>query len=335
MTNAPDSPLFISADTVRTVFRWEDAIRALQTAYAQPPEPAAFPPRTIAQSGKAWLRTLPAAPPGGRYFGAKLMGMAMASATPGVEYVIVLFDRETSRIAAFLDANLLTGYRTAATSAAGLDKLAPKGPARLGVIGSGLEASMHARAFAAVRELSEVVVFSPNPANRQAFADAITRDLGVAARAAASPEEAVGEADIVLAAARSRGEVPILYADWLKPTATVVSIGSTIPQQREIDVSVAARADLIVCDMLEEVLDETGDMLEAKAAGIDVHAKSFSLNALMAGELDARVAAARAPMFKSVGGGMQDIVVAAMVLEKAVAAGLAQPLPISFETKKA
>lgn len=328
------SPLFVSADAARAVFQWDDAIRALQAAYAQPAEHAATPPRTIAQSGKAWLRTLPAAPPGGRYFGAKLMGMAMASATPGVEYVVVLFDRETSRIAAFLDANQLTGFRTAATSAAALDKLAPEGPARLGVIGSGLEAQMHARAFAAVRDLSEVVVFSPNPANREAFAQAITRDLGIPARAAASPREAVDGATIALAAARSHDEQPILFADWLLPDATVVSIGSTIPQQRESDVSIVARADLIICDMLEEVLGETGDMLAAQAAGIDAAGKAFSLNALMAGHLDVRLATVRAPMFKSVGGGMQDIVIAEMVLEKAIAAGLAHSVGVSFETKK-
>lgn len=333
MSSQTDGPCFISAETARAVFRWKDAIAALQAAYAQPAEHAAAPPRTIAQSGKAWLRTLPAAPPGGRYFGAKVMGMAMASATPGVEYVVVLFDRETSKIAGFLDFNLLTGFRTAATSASALDKLAPREASRLGVIGSGLEASMHARAFAAVRDLSEVVVFSPNPERRQAFADAITRDLGVPARAVASAHEAVADADIALAAARSHGELPILFGAWLRPGATVVSIGSTIPQQREADVSIAARADLIVCDMLEEVLHETGDMLAAREAGIDVEVKSFSLNALMAGQLDARVAASKAPMFKSVGGGMQDIVIASMVLEKAIAAGLAQPLPISFENK--
>lgn len=334
MTSQTDGPLFLSAETVAAVFHWEDAIRALQAAYARPVEHGAAPARSIAQSGKAWLRTLPAAPPGGRYFGAKLMGMAMDSATAGVEYVIVLFDRETSRIAAFLDANQLTGFRTAATSAAALDKLAPARPARLGVIGSGLEASMHARAFAAVRELAEVSVFSPNPNRRQAFADAAARDLGVPARACATPQEAVADADIVLAAARSRGEVPILYADWLKSDAAVVSIGSTVPQQREIDVSVAARADLIVCDMLEEVVEETGDMIAAREAGIDIAGKSFSLGALMAGELADRLAGAKAPMFKSVGGGMQDIVIAEMVLERAIAAGLGQPLPISFEAKQ-
>lgn len=333
--NQSQVPLFVSADAARSVFQWEDAIRALQHAYAQPPEHAATPPRTIAQSGKAWLRTLPAAPPGGRYFGAKLMGMAMASPHAGVEYVVVLFDRETSRIAAFLDANQLTGFRTAATSAAALDRIAPAGPARLGVIGSGLEAQMHTRAFAAVRPLSEVVVFSPNQANREAFAQAVTRDLGVPAHAAASAQEAVVDATIALAAARSHDEQPILFADWLRPDATVISIGSTIPLQRESDVSIMARADLIVCDMLEEVLEETGDMIAAREAGIDVKSKSFSLNALMAGELDARLVAAKAPMFKSVGGGMQDIVVAEMVLEKAIAAGLAQPLAMTFETKKA
>jgi len=333
LSSNADGPVFVSGEAARAVFRWPDAIAALQSAYAQPLEALAAPPRSIAQSGRTWLRSLPAVPPGGRYYGAKLMGMAMASAKPGVEYVVVLFDRETSRIAAFLDANLLTGFRTAATSAAALDRLAPHGPARLGVVGSGLEASMHARAFASVRPLDEVIVFSPTPARREEFAAAMTRDTGVPARAASSAQDAVAGADIVLAAARSHGEVPTLFGDWLKPGAAVVSVGSTIPQQREIDVSVAARADLIVCDMLEEVLEETGDMIAARQAGIDVGAKSYSLHALISGEIDALVAAAHQPMFKSVGGGLQDIVVAEMILTKALEAGLAQPMPIAFETK--
>ena len=74
-------------------------------------------------------------------------------------------------------------------------------------------------------------------------------------------------------------------------------------------------------------------MIAAKEAGIDVHAKAHSLFALMAGELTAELAAARSPIFKSVGGGLQDIVIAEMVLGRALAAGLATPLPMSFESK--
>jgi len=333
MTGPDHVPVFVSSDAARSVFRWREAIEALQAVYSRPLAPGATPPRTIASAEKAWMRILPAVPPGGRYFGAKLMGMAAAAAAPGVEYVIVLFDRQTSRIAAFVDANLITGYRTAATSAAALDRLAPPGPARLAVLGSGLEAAMHTRAFASIRPLTEVTVFSPTTERRRIFAEAVTRDLDTPARAAATAEEAVREADLVLAAARSRGELPILFGPWLKPGATVVSIGSTVPEQREIDVSVVERCDFIVCDAPEEVLQETGDMIAARAAGLAVHEKTFSLAQLMSGACSEQLRAARAPMFKSVGGGLQDIVVAELILTQALRAGLTIPLPISFEAK--
>jgi ornithine cyclodeaminase/alanine dehydrogenase len=114
----------------------------------------------------------------------------------------------------------------------------------------------------------------------------------------------------------------------------VVSIGSTIPQQREIDASVVERSDLIICDSLEEVLTETGDMMAAQAAGMSFHDKSFSLNDLVSGACDERVSTAGIRMFKSVGGGLQDIVVAELLVRKALEAGLATPLPIQFESKR-
>jgi len=320
-SNAIASPCFVSAEAARAVFKWEDGIRRLQAVYDHPFEAAATPPRTVARGQGAQLRCLPAIPPGSRYFGAKLMGVAFGGTQkPSMEYVIVMFDRQTSRIGALIDGNLVTAYRTAATSAAALDRLAKPGPARLGVLGSGLEASMHVRAFAAVRPLERVRIFSPTAAR-------------VPCTAVASAKSATADANIVLAAARSRGELPILFGDWLAPGATVVSIGSTVPEQREIDVSVIDRCDLIICDALEEVLNETGDMLAAAQAGVSFRDKSFSLNALMRGEIDDRRAAATMPMFKSVGGGVQDVAVAELILLKAIDAGLHTPLPIEFLTK--
>ncbi|MGR8023351.1 ornithine cyclodeaminase family protein [Burkholderia cenocepacia] len=333
MTLPISPPVFISSDAARAVFRWKDAVAALQATYGQPVAASAVPPRTIASSNGAWLRALPAMPPGSQYFGAKLMGMAGHAQAPGIDYVIALFDHDTSRIAGFVDGNLVTGFRTAATSAAALDRLARPGPARLAVLGSGLEASMHARAFASVRPLTDITVFSPTHARRDAFAAELHRDLGIPARAAASPEAAVDGADIVLAAARSHGERPILFGDWLTPGAMVVSIGSTIPQQREIDVSVVQRSDLIVCDVPDEVLHDTGDMIAARAAGIAVERVAVSLADVMSGACAERLEASRNRLFKSVGSGLQDIVVAGLVLDLAREAGLAVPLPIAFETK--
>ncbi len=327
-------PVFVSSEAAEAVFSWREAIDALAGAYAAAAPAAALPPRTVGSDDGAWLRTLPALPPGRRYFGAKLMGMAPGAATAGAEYVIVLFDRESSSIAAFVDGHRVTAYRTAATSAAALDRLVRRGPIRLGVLGSGLEATMHVRAFATVRELAHIAVFSTTAARREAFAAAAAADLNVAAEAVGDPRAAVERADVVLAAARSHGETPILFADWLGAATTVISIGSTVPSQREIDVSVVENCDLIVCDAVDEVVEQTGDMLEAVRAGIAFRDKTFSLHRLLSGELDARRAAAERPLFKSVGDGLQDVVVAEVVLQSARGAGLATPLPIEFEKKR-
>jgi ornithine cyclodeaminase/alanine dehydrogenase len=326
-------PVFVSADAVRAVFDWTDAIDALRRAYQVVAPPGAVPPRSIAGEGTAWLRVLPAVPPGARYFGAKVMGSSGTTSPPRVEYVIVLFDRRTDGIAAFVDGNVITGLRTAATSAVALDHLAPRRPLRLAVLGSGLEAATHTRAFAAIRELTDVVVYSPTPKRRSEFADAVIDELGIRASAADSPIDAVAGADVVVAAARSQGEVPILYGDWIASGAVVVSIGSTIPQQREIDVSVVERSDLIVCDVLGEVLDSTGDMIAARDAGVDVRTRAVSLTDLVTGACRERLESAWNPMFKSVGSGFQDVVTAELVLTRALESGLTVPLPLSFETK--
>jgi ornithine cyclodeaminase/alanine dehydrogenase len=184
------------------------------------------------------------------------------------------------------------------------------------------------RAFATVRPLEHVAVFSPTRERREALAAAVSGE------AVESPEAAVTDATVVLAAARSRGEAPILFGGWLAADTTVVSIGSTVPSQRELDVSVVAACDLIVCDDVHEVTKQTGDMLEAANARIEFRERTFSLHELVAGDLRERVAAARRPLYKSVGGGLQDVVVAEVVLRDAIAAGLATPLPIAFETKR-
>jgi ornithine cyclodeaminase/alanine dehydrogenase-like protein (mu-crystallin family) len=98
-------------------------------------------------------------------------------------------------------------------------------------------------------------------------------------------------------------------------------------------VSVVERADLIVCDVVDEVLDATGDMMAATTAGIEFRHKSIGLADLFSGACDTHVEAATDLMFKSVGSGLQDIVVAELLLTKALAAGLATSLPITFETK--
>lgn len=324
-------PLFVSAEASREVLVFADVIAALRAAYSVPHGPMVSPPRVVTRGQGNWLRALAASPPNSRYMGAKIFGFGRAKS---VSYLIALFEQATGALAALVDANLITAYRTAATSAVAVERMAPAGPARLGILGSGLEAQMHVRAIASTRPVDALTVFSPTAANRDAFAAMLTRELGIRCRAVDSAEQAVDGASIVVAAARSRDETPILAGRWLRDDMLVVSIGSTLPEQREIDTDVVAACDLIVCDICQEVIEETGDMLAAKAAGVAFEHKVVSLNDLMTGAAADRLAAARRPMFKSIGAAIQDIVVAELVVGKAIAAGLAQATPLGFQIKQ-
>jgi alanine dehydrogenase len=324
------SPYFVSHQAVEKVLVWDDVIDRLRHAYSLPHDDSVNPPRAVARHDGVWLRTLSAVPPGARYMGAKLFGIGRQRT---LEYAVVLIEQETGKIAGFVDANLITAYRTAATSAVAVGLLAQPDAKVLGLLGSGAEAQSHLRAIARVRKLTKVQIFSPTPERRKAFAEKSAREIGIECVPMNSAEQAVSGSDIVVAAARSRDEKPILYGYWLKPGMLAVSIGSTLPEQREIDTSVVAASDLIVCDVVDEVAYETGDMLAATRDNIEFKDKLVSLNQLVSGGASERVATAAQPLFKSVGSAIQDLAVAELAFEKARATGLATPLPMTFLTK--
>ncbi len=326
------APFFVSSEACKAVLRWDEMVGRLRAAYSAPLSDKVSPPRTVARGERTWIRALTAAPPTSRYMGAKVFGM---SRDKRVGYMVALMDQQTGGFAGLIDAYYVTSFRTGATSAVAVDRLATQRPQTVAILGSGSEANSHTCALNEIRLISSLRVFSPTPQNREVFAARIQYELGIPSLAVASPEAAVKGADLVVACARSHDETPILHGHWLKPGAVVVSIGSTLPEQREIDASVVNVCDLIVCDMPEEVVEETGDMIAAKAAGVAFDHKIVSLNDLMLGKLNTQVTSARQPMFKSIGAGLQDIVIAELAFERAVERGLATPLPIEFQIRRA
>ena len=73
--------------------------------------------------------------------------------------------------------------------------------------------------------------------------------------------------------------------------------------------------------------------IAAREAGLEFDHKAVSLNALLMGQAEDQLKAAKLPMFKSVGAGIQDVVCAEMVYRLAEEAGKLIPLPIEFYTK--
>ena len=305
--------LFLGDTDVAELADWKAAFDALRTAYAGTVAPAMVPPRSMARGDGIWLRGLTAVSPSGRHLGCKLI--AANTTARRASYLISLFDQETMALAALIDGNRITGIRTAATAAVAVDAAAPRRPLKVAVIGSGFEARGLLAALAAVRTIGHASVFSPTASSRERFAATFRDEQRLTVDVATSAAGAVAGADVVLCAARSRDETPVLRGEWLEPGMTVVSIGSTLPEQREVDEQVIARASRIVADMPEEVAHDTGDMLAAAHAGVDFADRLVALSDFVAGKV------ARAPqdivLYKSVGSALQDVITAEMLLARA------------------
>ncbi|NML47107.1 ornithine cyclodeaminase family protein [Ramlibacter sp. G-1-2-2] len=318
--------LFLTDADVAALADWRAAIDALRTAYSAPIAPAMVPPRSMARGDGLWLRGMTAVSPSGKHMGCKLIAASIKGKR--ASYLVSLFDLATMGLAALIDGNRITGIRTAATAAVAVDAAAPRRALKVAVIGSGFEAHGLLTALAAVRTIASVKVFSPTLASREKFAASFA-EQGMQVEAAASAQQALAGSDVVLCAARSRDESPVLLGEWLEPGMTVASIGSTLPEQREVDTGVIARAALVVTDMPEEVAHDTGDMLAATRAGVDFSKKLVDLPALVSGQ--ARRDPEAIVVYKSVGSALQDVITAEMLLARARAQGLGSEMACSIQ----
>jgi alanine dehydrogenase len=323
-----DAPtLFISDQDICQVARWPQAIDALEKAYCQPIDLAMVPNRTMARGANGiWLRSLSAVSPSGRHMGNKLI--AASPQAKSASYLMSLFDCRDMRLVALLDANQITAFRTAATTAMALRRLCTPLPQRVAMLGSGFEAKGHLHALLSLMPVEWVRVYSPSPKNRESYAREFSQAYPqLTIQPTESAVRAVEGATLVICAARSHDETPILEGQWLKPGMTVASIGSTLPEQREVDVEVIRRAQAIYADMPDEILHDTGDILAATQAGVDVAAKLHDLGRLFSMDRPMRKEASDILLFKSVGSALQDVVVAEMIYEQATRQGLGVGLP--------
>lgn len=317
--------LVLDDAAVQSVFNWKGAVDALRDVYSVTEDADRFPPRGMARGDHGWLRTLSGVPATSEWMGLKIIAASVSSRQAA--YLIPLFDQRTAQLEALLDGHSITGYRTAAMTALAADQLASPGVLNVAVIGSGFEARNHVRALAAVRDLSAVRVYSPRAESRAAFTSELA-DLPTTITAAATVEEAVGDATVVLCAARSRDETPTFRGALLRPGMTVLSIGSTLPEQREVATDVIARAALLVADVPDEVLDGSGDLLAARREGIDARSKTVAMADLVSGRHPGRQTKDQIVLYKSVGSAVQDLAVAEMCARSAKDQGVGAELPL-------
>ena len=129
------------------------------------------------------------------------------------------------------------------------------------------------------------------------------------------PDQAIEGADIVIAATSSA--TPVFDGARIEPGTHVTGVGSFTTEMREVDTALIRRARVIV-DRREAILEEAGDIVGPIADGaVDESVMVAELGDLVLGRVPARNSPAEITFFKSVGNAVQDVAVAARVLEVA------------------
>ena len=236
--------------------------------------------------------------------------------------IVLVSDGVTGVPLALLNASAVTEIRTAAVSVLATDLLARPGAADLAVIGTGVQARAHIRAFSQTRELRRIRVAGRDAARAAKFAAELQPEIPVPVTACPSAADAVTGADIIVTATSSAE--PVLRRDWISAGAHVNAVGACLPAARELDAATVAAAALF-CDSRAGLTSEAGDYLLAVADGLaGPEVIRGELGEVLAGAAPGRAADAEITVFESLGLAVEDLAAALRVYEIAAAAGAGQ-----------
>ncbi|TMJ95233.1 MAG: ornithine cyclodeaminase family protein [Alphaproteobacteria bacterium] len=261
------------------------------------------------------------------------------AAAPNNRYVglVLLFSVENGEPLAILPDGVMQRMRVGAANGIAIKHLARTNANCIGLLGSGWQAGAQVMAACAVREVTSVRCFSPNPKSRAAFSDAMSALLGIEVTAVALPEDATKGVDIVMCATNSID--PVFFERWIEPGMHLSSI-----KRPEIEINAIKRADRVVIHWNDPApihVAARGAVIEEKAQGrgwrlaeeIDF-GKIPTLPQLVVGRTQGRRSDADVTCFiNNIGLGYQFAAAGALVYRKAKERGLGYELPTDWFTE--
>lgn len=258
---------------------------------------------------------------------------------PGNRYLglVMLFSIDNGELLAIMPDGIIQQMRVGATNGVGVDHMARANAQTLGLIGAGNQAWAQLQAACAVRPVSEVRVYSPTRAKREAFASKWSQRLGIPVVAVDEARAAVTGSDMVLCATNSM--TPVLDADWLEPGMHLSSL-----KRFELPTEVYQKADRVAIHThhWEPAMQLMGDtdlpdaeLWEArKQKSGDAWLNHPEVGALTSGEVAGRQDDDEITCFvNNMGTGLQFAAAGALVHDLSRSKGLGQDLPMEWFTQ--
>ena len=229
---------------------------------------------------------------------------------------VFLFDPDTGTPKAMVGGNLLTALRTAAASSVSIRHLARPDARVLGMIGAGHQATFQLRSALEQRSFEKVIGWNYHPE--------MLPNLATVAEEAGVPFEAVdlpgmSGADVIISI--TSAFAPSLMVEHVSKGTHIACMGTDTKGKQEIETALLAKGTVFTDEVAQSVT--IGEAQHAVAQGLIAEADIVQLGAVINGCHPGRTSEEEITIFDGTGVGLQDLAVAAAVVEMAVEKGTA------------
>jgi ornithine cyclodeaminase/alanine dehydrogenase-like protein (mu-crystallin family) len=290
--------LLLTRRDVADLLTIDDCIDAVENAFAMLGRGEVPRPAIAGVHGNGGGFHMKAAVAGDRF--AVKMNSNFFEAKPRIKGVVILCDANDGRVLAVMDSIEITILRTGAATAVAAKYLARENAKTALICGCGNQGRIQARALQRVRKLDRIFAFDENRDVAANFAEEI----------GAEAVPAITWADIVVTCTPSRS--PILHK--VQPGTFVAAVGTDSEEKSEIAPQLMMSSK-VVTDLTEQCR-AIGDLHHAPDAAVYAE-----LSEIVAGNKRGRERDDETIVFDSTGMALQDVAAAAIVYDRAVAAG--------------
>ncbi|MBC6438242.1 MAG: ornithine cyclodeaminase family protein [Rhodobacteraceae bacterium] len=234
---------------------------------------------------------------------------------------VFLFDPDSGRVKAMVGGNLLTALRTAAASSVSIKHLAHKDARVLGMIGAGHQATFQMRAAVEAGAFEKVIGWNMHPEMLPNLAR-VAKEVGLPFEAVDLPDMA--GADVIITITSSFA--PTLLAEHVSPGTHLACMGTDTKGKQEVEAALLARATVFTDEVAQSI--SIGEAQHAIGSGLLAKGDVHQLGAVINGTHPGRQSADEITLFDGTGVGLQDLAVAAAVVETATKRGMAVIVPL-------
>lgn len=229
---------------------------------------------------------------------------------------VFLFDPATGKPKAMVGGNLLTALRTAAASSVSIKQLARKDARVLGMIGAGHQATFQLRAALETHPFEKVIGWNFHPEMLPNI-ERVAIEAGIPFETADLSD--MRQADVIISI--TSAFAPSLMAEHVSPGAHVACMGTDTTGKQEVEAILLSKASVFTDEVAQSI--SIGEAQHAVGEGLIRESDIAQLGAVINGTHEGRTSEDQITLFDGTGVGLQDLAVAASVVDLAVKKGVA------------